>query len=107
MDLVLSSVDVPLFHTPLNTMGLRTFIKAASICPPLGLCTSPTGRSILGAWSPSIGRIGKMRYASDVNREGWVATEDFKATYARYKIVSKDWINGGGTAGDWLFSGPV
>jgi hypothetical protein len=33
--------------------------------------------------------------------------EDFKATYVRYKKVRRDWINGGGTAGDWPFSGPM
>jgi len=42
-----------------------------------------------------------------VDREGWVPAEDFKATYTRYKKVRKDWINGGGTAGDWPFSGPM
>jgi hypothetical protein len=42
-----------------------------------------------------------------VDREGWVPVEDFKATYVRYKKVRKDWINKGGTAGDWPFSGPM
>ena len=42
-----------------------------------------------------------------VDREVWVPAEDFKATYNRYKKVRKDWINGGGTGGDWPFSGPM
>jgi len=42
-----------------------------------------------------------------VDREGWVPVEDFKATYVRYKRVRKDWINEGGTAGDWPVSGPM
>jgi hypothetical protein len=40
-------------------------------------------------------------------REGRVPAEDFKATYVRYKKVRKDWINGGSTAGDWTFNGPI
>ena len=41
-----------------------------------------------------------------VDRDGWVPAEDFKATYAEYKKVRKDWINGGSTVEDWPFSGP-
>ena len=41
-----------------------------------------------------------------MDRDGWVPAEDFKTTYARYKRVRKNWIDGGSTAGDWPFSGP-
>jgi hypothetical protein len=42
-----------------------------------------------------------------MDTDGWVPSEDFKATYRRYKNVKKDWINRGGAAGEWPFSGPA
>ena len=58
-------------------------------------------------WQDRKDELNAICQRIDVDREGWVPAEDFKATYARYKKVRKDWINGGSTAGDWPFSGPV
>ena len=42
-----------------------------------------------------------------MDEEGWVPTEDFKATYDRYRSVKKEWASRGYAERDWPFSGPI
>ena len=58
-------------------------------------------------WQDRIDELDEICERIGVDEEGWVSVEDFKATYVRYKKVRKDWINKGGTAGDWPFCGPT